>query len=40
MLELQDTVDKGRLQVDDKVMKPGGDLVVTKAAVEPIWYLP
>ncbi|MEH1944583.1 MAG: GTP cyclohydrolase II [Nostoc sp.] len=40
MPELQDAVDKGRLQVDGKVMKPGGDLVVTKAAVEPVWYLP
>ena len=37
MPELQ---DKGRLQVDGKIMKPGGDLVVTKAAVEPVWYLP
>ncbi|MEA5627581.1 GTP cyclohydrolase II [Nostoc sp. UHCC 0251] len=40
MPELQDAVDKGRLQVDGKIMKPGGDLVVTKAAVEPVWYLP
>ncbi len=40
MPELQDAVEKGRLQVDGKIMKPGGDLVVTKAAVEPVWYLP
>ncbi|OUL27797.1 hypothetical protein BV378_08505 [Nostoc sp. RF31YmG] len=40
MPELQDAVDKGRLQVDGKIMKPGGDLVVTKAAIEPVWYLP
>ncbi|ODH00037.1 hypothetical protein A4S05_35130 [Nostoc sp. KVJ20] len=40
MPELQDAIDKGRLQVDGKIMKPGGDLVVTKAAVEPVWYLP
>ncbi|WP_341529611.1 GTP cyclohydrolase II [Nostoc sp. UHCC 0302] len=40
MPELQDAVDKGRLQVDGKIMKLGGDLVVTKAAIEPVWYLP
>jgi GTP cyclohydrolase II len=40
MPELQDAVEKGRLQVDGKIMKPGGDLVVTKAAIEPVWYLP
>ncbi|WP_193196458.1 GTP cyclohydrolase II [Nostoc sp. MG11] len=40
MPELQYAVDKGRLQVDGKIMKPGGDLVVTKAAIEPVWYLP
>ncbi|MGI8500739.1 MAG: GTP cyclohydrolase II [Hassallia sp.] len=40
MPELQEAIAKGRLQVDGKVMKPGGDLVVTKAAIEPVWYLP
>lgn len=40
MPELQEAVAKGRLQVDGKIMKPGGDLVVTKAAIEPVWYLP
>lgn len=40
MPELQDTIAKGRLQVDGKVMKLGGDLVVTKAAIEPVWFLP
>lgn len=40
MPELQDAVAKGRLSVDGKIMKPGGDLVVTKAAIEPVWYLP
>ncbi|MCM0590221.1 MAG: GTP cyclohydrolase II [Gloeotrichia echinulata IR180] len=40
MPELQEAVTKGRLQVDGKIMKPGGDLVVTKAAIEPVWYLP
>ncbi|MFN6527603.1 hypothetical protein [Nostoc sp. ChiSLP03a] len=32
-------LDKGCLQVDSKIMKPGGNLVITKAAVEPVWYL-
>ena len=40
MPELQDAIAKGRLQVDGKIMKAGGDLVVTKAAIEPVWYLP
>ena len=38
--ELQEAVEKGRLAVDGKVLKPRGDLVVTKAAIEPVWYLP
>ncbi|MDK3155115.1 GTP cyclohydrolase II [Kamptonema cortianum] len=40
MPELLDAVAKGRLQIDGKIMKAGGDLVVTKAAIEPVWYLP
>jgi GTP cyclohydrolase II len=40
MPELQESVAKGRLQIDGKIMKSGGDLVVTKAAIEPVWYLP
>ncbi len=40
MPELLDAVSKGRLQVDGQIMKPNGDLVVTKAAIEPVWYLP
>ncbi|MBD2103022.1 GTP cyclohydrolase II [Leptolyngbya sp. FACHB-261] len=40
MPELQDAVAKGRLKVDGKLLKLGGDLVVTKAAIEPVWYLP
>ncbi|MUH00390.1 GTP cyclohydrolase II [Scytonema sp. UIC 10036] len=38
--ELQEAVASGRLQVDGKIMKSNGDLVVTKAAIEPVWYLP
>ncbi|MEA5504520.1 GTP cyclohydrolase II [Halotia wernerae UHCC 0503] len=40
MPELLDAVSKGRLQVDGQIMKLNGDLVVTKAAIEPVWYLP
>ncbi|MBE9012237.1 GTP cyclohydrolase II [Pseudanabaenaceae cyanobacterium LEGE 13415] len=40
MPELQDAIAKGRLQEDGEIMKKGGDLVVTKAAIEPVWYLP
>ncbi len=38
--ELQDAVAKGRLVEDGTVMKPGGNLEVIKAAIEPVWYLP
>jgi len=38
--ELQEAVAKGRLPVDGKILKPGGELVVTKAAIEPVWHLP
>jgi GTP cyclohydrolase II len=40
MPELNEAVRRGRLREDGKIMKPGGDLVVTKAAIEPVWYLP
>ncbi|MCY7323750.1 MAG: GTP cyclohydrolase II [Phormidesmis sp. CAN_BIN36] len=40
MPELQDAVAKGRLIEDGRVMKQGGNLVVTKAAIDPVWYLP
>ncbi len=40
MPELQEAAIKGRIAVDGKIMKEGGDLVVTKAAIEPVWYLP
>jgi GTP cyclohydrolase II len=40
MSELNDAVAKGRLKVDGKIMKDTGEVAVTKAAVEPVWYLP
>jgi GTP cyclohydrolase II len=38
--ELQEAVEKGRLAIDGKLLKSKGDVVVTKAAIEPVWYLP
>lgn len=38
--ELQEAVAAGRIAVDGKIMNERGELVVTKAAVEPVWYLP
>jgi GTP cyclohydrolase II len=38
--ELQDAVSKGRLPVDGKILNERGELVVTKAAIEPVWHLP
>lgn len=40
MPELLEASTRGRLAIDGKIMKSGGDLVVTKAAIEPVWYLP
>src|SRR5207245_2287408 len=40
MPELQEAVAKGRLAVDGTILLAGGDIVVTKAAIEPVWYLP
>ena len=38
--ELQEAVSQGRLKADGKILKEGGELVVTKAAIEPVWHLP
>jgi GTP cyclohydrolase II len=38
--ELRDEIAQGRLQVDGKILKSDGSLVVTKAAIDPVWYLP
>lgn len=39
--ELEDSVKKGRLVPDGKIcINDGGELAVTKFAVEPVWYLP
>ncbi|CAO3643624.1 unnamed protein product [Cunninghamella blakesleeana] len=41
MAEMEMSVKKGSLKVDGKiVVNDRGDLAVSKAAVEPVWYLP
>jgi GTP cyclohydrolase II len=40
MAELQDAVAKGRLLIDGRILKSGASLVVTKVAIDPVWYLP
>jgi GTP cyclohydrolase II len=40
MLEVREAIEKGRLEADGKIVKKSGDVVVTKAAIEPVWYLP
>lgn len=38
--ELFEAVKEGRLKVDGTIVKESGDVTVTKAAIEPVWYLP
>ena len=38
--ELNDAVAAGRVAVDGQVVRDAGDVAVTKAAVDPVWYLP
>jgi len=38
--EIIEALQKGRLQPDGKILTAGGAALVTKAAVEPVWYLP
>ena len=40
MPEIRDAVELGRLTVDGLILRAGGDCCVTKAAIEPVWYLP
>src|SRR5215468_9678991 len=40
MPELQEAIAKGRLAIDGTILLSGGDIVVTKIAIEPVWYLP
>lgn len=38
--EIYEAVDKGRLQIDGKIVTKSKDVKVTKIALEPVWYLP
>lgn len=38
--ELHVAMQKGRLKPDGQILSASGDVVVTKAAIEPVWYLP
>lgn len=38
--ELKDEIEQGRLTVDGTILKADGSLQVTKAAIDPVWYLP
>ncbi|MGA0601922.1 GTP cyclohydrolase II [Caulobacter sp. KR2-114] len=38
--ELQEAIAKGRLAEDGEIVKAGGEVAVTKAALDPVWYLP
>ena len=40
MPELGDAMKKGRIKADGKIVSENGDVLVTKAAIEPVWYLP
>jgi len=40
MPELEVARSAGRLRADGEVLAPGGDVRVTKIAVEPVWWLP
>jgi GTP cyclohydrolase II len=40
MPELRQAVAAGRLAADGDVLLPGGDVRVTKVAIEPVWHLP
>lgn len=40
MPEMRDAITSGRLKTDNRVLLPSGEASVTKAAIEPVWYLP
>jgi GTP cyclohydrolase II len=40
MPEIKGAIASGRLRPDGKVLSENGDVRVTKAAIEPVWYLP
>lgn len=40
MPEIKDAIAAGRLKPDGHILSANGDVKVTKAAVDPVWYLP
>jgi GTP cyclohydrolase II len=40
MPELKDALARGRLRPDNRVLSAAGEASVTKAAIEPVWWLP
>jgi GTP cyclohydrolase II len=40
MPEIKDAIAAGRLRPDNDILSSSGDVKVTKAAVEPVWWLP
>ncbi len=38
--ELREAMAAGRIKPDGRVLRPTGDVIVTKAAIEPVWHLP
>jgi GTP cyclohydrolase II len=38
--EIHEAIARGRLKVDGEIVHEGGDVAVTKAAIDPVWYLP
>jgi GTP cyclohydrolase II len=38
--ELDEAVARGRLKIDGDIIRKSGDIGVTKAAIDPVWYLP
>jgi GTP cyclohydrolase II len=40
MPEFEDAMQSGRLKPDGKILKENGEVLVTKAAIDPVWHLP
>ena len=40
MAELHDAIRRQRLAVDGEIVRENGDVSVTKAAIDPVWFLP
>jgi GTP cyclohydrolase II len=38
--EVREAIELGRLSEDGVVVRPGGEVGVTKVAIDPVWYLP